>query len=215
MDIIQSGGDTPAHVEESLYLIMNRFAEAQLGTVSPEERMKHFFEKTHYNSVARDEVDMKTRNKMIEAKRMIEKTLHDYPFVLSHGDFNAWNIFADHVIDFESMLYAPFGYDLITLIIHDYLFPNSDKYEIKRVVRFSKGFQERVMDRVSELVRDNFNLDLDEYLPAILLPKLTWSSALMDHRPKLQSWRFDMLNGVLDRYLTDKEVLGFIKEFPA
>ncbi len=215
MDIIQNGGVASPQIEESLYVIVNRFAAAQLKTQTTEDLFNEFLEKSHYNSVANDEVNEITRKKMLEASEVIAQALKNYPFVLSHGDFNTWNIFDKHVIDFEHKMYAPFGYDLVTMIFHDYFFPDTDGYELKRTVRFSKEFQKTIMDRVFELVRDNFNLEFAEYLPAIILPKLVWSSALMDHRPKLQRWRFDMLEGVLDRYLAGEDFVNLIIDFPS
>jgi len=65
------------------------------------------------------------------------EALSAMPYVLSHGDFNAANLYERGVIDLEDTLSAPFGYDAVTALCTVDWIPPEGNYEYTRSYTFT------------------------------------------------------------------------------
>lgn len=198
---IKQAGSQTEEQRDQLYQLLTQYAEAQALTVKKENFAEKFLEGAYYNEVAENEVKGDLKKKMADAKAKLLHDLSSVPYVFSHGDFNPWNIFPKAVIDFEYHLWAPFGYDLITCVLHDYNFPAESNLEMKRSNEFPSAFRSKVINYVFDFSGKRLNTPIKNIAEAIYLPKLTFSSAHMDRMPKVQKWRFDLLEACVDHYL--------------
>ncbi|WKZ23991.1 MAG: phosphotransferase [Candidatus Dojkabacteria bacterium] len=196
----QSGTQTEEQ-RTLLFELLTKYAEAQSLTVKNENYAQRFLEGAYYDEVAENEARGDLKKKMADAKTKLLHDLASVPYVFSHGDFNPWNIFPKAVIDFEYHLWAPFGYDLITCVLHDYNFPSESTLEIRRSNEFPEDFRSKVINYVFEFSKNQLNTSIDNIVESIYLPKLTFSSAHMDRMPKIQQWRFNLLEACIDKYL--------------
>ncbi len=85
----------------------------------------------------------------------VSKKLQNLPFVLTHGDFNAHNLLPKGVIDLENFHYGPLGYDLISAIVHPYLFPPvSANTESSRTYLFTLEQEAQYLSKIDALFKN-------------------------------------------------------------
>lgn len=123
----------------------------------------------------------------------IKIDLATVPFVLCHGDFNAYNILPDGVIDFETTFNGPKGYDLVSAAASIEWFPTEGDYEIFAKYSFTPKQKQTLLSLQSE-ASTHFN--------ALILLRSVWGVVRMHHTPKLQAWRYAKFQKLIDEYLT-------------
>jgi len=102
--------------------IVSRYATSQASIIGkPLVSAPDFWQGTHIDMLFDELPHLQeiTTNAFYKS----QKRLSIFPTVFSQGDFNPHNLFPKGVIDFDMGFMAPFGYDLVTAILHTYAFP--------------------------------------------------------------------------------------------
>ena len=189
-----------------------KFTQAQLKTVTT----------TPFDSVAFREF-IKLENIIEELPQLAELTekamtkaesrISSLPAVLTHGDFNPYNIFETGVIDWERGSYAPLGYDLCTNVIQSMFFPVSGDYEFKTGYRLTKEQIVQYWEEVDRLCADKVGTDISLYANDFIFCREVWSVVRMERWPKIQSWRYTLHQALLTAYLADEDLMEFLLNY--
>lgn len=176
--------------------LTRRHLEAQSRTKQKERDVASFANGIHLGIVC-DELPQQATAIRKRFENALVNT-QDYPYVLSHGDFNAANILEKGVIDFEDALYAPIGFDPVSAIVTTELYPLEGDYESLSRYQFT------------DQQRDEFYKMCDGIFASLGIPPLSavavdfaffrtiWLVARMHKWPKLQQYRYDTF---IKRYL--------------
>ena len=136
---------------------------------------------------------------VISAKfEAVQSKLSTFPFVVTHGDFNPQNMYANGVIDLEDSFVAPAAYDAITAIVHIDSFPDTDQYEYFARYRFSPAQVASYLQRIDSLFNAQNLPSPSAFKDEFAFCRLVWSAVRMHKWPKIQQWRYDLL---MDRFL--------------
>lgn len=119
------------------------------------------------------------------------KKLAAYPFVLSHGDFNAANIFPNGVIDLEDSFPAPFGFDAISALSTLDWFPDSAEYEYFARYRFSAEQRAAYLAMCDAVAAEAGYPPPSLHADDFGFCRAIWSCVRMQAWPKLRGWRYD------------------------
>jgi Ser/Thr protein kinase RdoA (MazF antagonist) len=146
------------------------------------------------------------RDQFLSAFELFNQHTAHLPVVLTHGDFNPFNLFPNQVIDFGASFRGPVGYDVVSNIFHVYYFPPSDGYEMKRLFDFSP-------EQVNEYLQYFDQVFIEHGLPAMTLflndfifARMVWSVVRMHRTPLLQSWRYDLITKTVTDYLQGQDL---------
>lgn len=200
------------HDFEVFLNITKKYLEAELRTVGSKVFEVDKFEKMIHLDFIIEELPL-LKEKTLESMKKAEENINRLPIVLSHGDFNPYNIFPNGVIDWERAGEAPLGYDITTNISQFLFFPISGDFEHIASYNFSiaqidKYFIE--MDRIS--VSKGFP-KISQYLNDFLFTRCVWSVVRMDRTPKLQKWRNEQYEKIIDVYINGGNVTNFLLEY--
>ncbi len=177
------------HFQEFL-AIVRRYAEAQLKAPPPPANLRGFKPAIHIRTLCRELPEYAAR---IEARfSEITKRLSVFPTVLSHGDFNPQNLFANGIIDLEHAFQGPWGYDIATALVHINQFPDSKEYEYFARYRFSDAQHAEYLAVFDALAVRNNLPKISDYLHDFEFCRAVWSSVRMAEHPKLQKWRYEL-----------------------
>ena len=127
----KESGSVSEETFSKLLKIVDVFAKAQLATAKEGVVGEAFYNGIHMNHIVEERPDFE--GEVSAAYEKIKKNVSAFPIVMTHGDFNPFNLLENGVIDFEGTFDGPAGYDLITGIYHGYLFPKGDGYEMQRM----------------------------------------------------------------------------------
>ncbi len=187
-DIKQDGEISETHFNE-LLTIVTRFGEAQLKTVT--EKEWGFFEKGLHLDILRDELP-EYRTKIDERFGRIKERLSGLPFVLTHGDFNANNLYPAGVIDLEDSFNGPFGYDLMSALVHIGYFPQEDGYEYRAKYHFTEQQAARYRETMDQLSKKMGVVPISQFESDFDFCRGAWSLVRMQKWPKLQQYRYGL-----------------------
>lgn len=123
-------------------------------------------------------------------QRVLQK-LVDFPYVLSHGDFNPANIFPAGVIDFEDAFPGPFGFDAVAAVSTVEWFPESDEYEYFAHYRFTDAQKETYLAMCDTVSVAAGHPKISAYYDDFAFCRAMWSVVRMHGWPKLQAWRYN------------------------
>ncbi len=186
---------TPKRFEE-LITIVRKYAEAQLKAPKPQANLRGFKPAIHVRTLCRELPEYALH---IEARfKEITERLSVFPTVLSHGDFNPQNLFANGIIDLEHAFQGPWGYDIATALVHINQFPDSKDYEYFARYRFSDAQKSEYLRVFDALALENSLPKISDYLHDFEFCRAVWSSVRMAEHPKLQKWRYELF---LSRFL--------------
>ena len=184
--------------------LTTHFAQAQLKTASPNSWEDGFYGQIHVDYLLEELPDL--QDKTQQAMDQILKRLQGFPAVLSHGDFNPWNLFPTGVIDIERFKLGPAGYDLISNIFSAYMFPPTLDGEPYRSYEFTQDQITEYLNTVDNIYTANRLPKLSDFKDEYIFGRLIFAVVRMHHRPSLQKWRYDLYRKVLDAYLTGEPV---------
>lgn len=191
----EQSGKISAHHMASFLRIVSRYAAAQLEAGQKKKDWRAFGKSVHLPILQKELPNKSARLRRAYARAA--ERLSVFPFVLSHGDFNAHNIFPRGVIDMEHVCVAPAGYDLLTAMTHIEAFPEVPGYEYRRLYSFSQR------------QKDFYLILIDRFFASVGLPppsgyinefrfcRMVWSAARMQRHPLLQQWRYRLLDTVM------------------
>lgn len=193
----------------ALVALVKKYAEAQLKGVTSETFSAEEFEKVIlYNSILDEKPAL--REKTIAAMKKVEARIGTLPLVLSHGDFNPSNILEGGVIDWERGRALSLGYDLTTCISQIFFFPLSGDFEFTGVYRYSREQVTTYWEAIDALYLKHGFPKISEYKNDFIICRSMWSAARMDDVPKIQKWRYDQYEKLLDAYLRGDDCMEFL-----
>ena len=188
-DMLESGTIAKEHFQ-ILLKVAERFGEAQLKSTFEPQDFEEFSKGIHL-AILLEELPQ-YRDAIESRFRKVTENLSVFPFVVSHGDFNPNNLYHAGVTDLEDSFHGPFGYDLVTALVHINYFPDSKDYEYFARYRFTSEQQVeyfKVIDSVSE---DAGLLPLSRFREDFEFCRAVWCLVRMHQWPKIQKWRYDL-----------------------
>lgn len=138
----------------------------------------------------------------------VKERLSSSPTILTHGDFNAYNLFEEGIIDFGNSFEASAGYDLVSNIYHTYLFPKGGDFESTRRYEFSTKQINDYFSLVDDIYLQNNFPKLSDFIGEFIFTRTIWSAVRMQRYPKVQEWRYKKFEKILENYLSDGDVIG-------
>ncbi|MBI2484423.1 phosphotransferase [Candidatus Uhrbacteria bacterium] len=188
-------GEISARHMASFIRIVSRYTDAQLATRRKKKDWAAFARSVHL-SILQKELPAKSV-RLRSAYARAAKRLLLFPFVLSHGDFNPHNIFPRGVIDLEQVCFAPAGYDALTALSHIDMFPDDPSYEYHRLYSFSRRQKESYLAMIDQLFCSAGLPAPSRFAREFRLCRMLWSAARMQRYPRLQKWRYRLLDSML------------------
>jgi hypothetical protein len=184
-----------------LMAVVKDYAVAQLKTKSDKENLKAFEKainiKDLYKGFKADE-KVKIEKMFEEAK----ERLSVFPLVLTHGDFNPHNLYRQGVIDFEELFYAPVGYDIVTCVFNQELFPVLGDYEVTNPFRFSTEQKQKYYDFFDNLYLEQGIPRLSDFAKYFEFCRAIWLLRDREDIPKVQDFRIEIFRKM---FLQEKE----------
>jgi len=205
-----SGAISNAHFE-SFLVVSERFALAQLKTSSRNEFVQSFYLGIHVDVIQEELPEI--QSEVLSAFDKLNQRTSVFPNVLTHGDFNPYNLFARGIIDFGDTYQAPAGYDVINNIYHTYNFPSPGDFESTRRYTFT---QEQIVKYFASMdqIYTSANLPgLSHFQDDFVFAKTIWSVVRMERWPKVQRWRYERFKQILHRYLRDELILPMVLSY--
>lgn len=120
------------------------------------------------------------------------------PYVVSHGDFNASNMYPRGVIDFEDVFEAPLGYDMASALMTLDWFPDGPSFEFSAKYRFSQAQKERFITRFDTLFAERNLPSFSPLYEHFSFCRGLWLAARMHQWPHIQAFRYDMIREKLN-----------------
>lgn len=199
---------------EKMLNVVKLFTKAQLKTVGAQSFSFADFKTLIHTDLVQEELPH-LKNETHEAVSRAENRLKNVPSVLTHGDFNPYNIFEHGVIDWERGSYAPMGYDLTTNISQTFFFPLGGDFEATASCRFSPDQIHTYWKEMNVLCSEADIPSLTDYVNDYILFRSIWSVVRMDTWPKIQKWRYDQYEALLKAYLHDEDLTQFLLRYKA
>lgn len=165
-----------------------RFAIAQLSSKKTGGNFPAFGKAIHLNVLAKELPAYKNKilGKFAEAKTKLQI----YPFVLTHGDFNPYNLYKKGVIDFEHLHYGPAGYDLVTNIFTVSYFPKTGRYEFIAKYNFSKHQIKKYLNALDSLYQSHGLPKISSNYKYFGFCRAILQTVRMQKFPKIQEYRY-------------------------
>lgn len=151
----------------------------------------------------------------IEAIIRVEDNVKKLPSVLTHGDFNPYNIFEKGVIDWERGSYVPMGYDLVTNISQTFFFPLGGDYEFTAGCRYSEKQIDIYWEHLDTICTNAGIPSVSNHKNDFILCRSIWSVVRMDRWPKIQKWRYEQYEALLKTYLNGGDLTQFLLHYKA
>jgi hypothetical protein len=141
------------------------------------------------------------RDHFLSAFELFTQHTENLPVVLTHGDFNPFNLFPNQVIDFGASFRGPVGYDVVSNIFHVYYFPPSEGYEIKRLFDSSPEQIDEYLQYFDQVFIEHGLPALTLFLNDFIFARMVWAVVRMHRMPLLQSWRYELITKTVVDYL--------------
>lgn len=170
--------------------IIQRYLQAQQQSETIEQDWESVFIATHFDVLLEEMPN--SENQIMAVWEKIKTDLTILPFVLCHGDFNAYNILPGGVIDFETTFNGPQGYDLVSATASIEWFPTEGDFEILAKYSFTSEQKQHLL---------NLQPEVSKYFDALFLLRSVWSVVRMHRVPKLQAWRYTKFQTLMHEYL--------------
>lgn len=189
-DVSNTGTIGEVHFNEFLKVV-EKFAKAQLTTRSEEKDFNVFADGIHLDILCSELPQYK--DKIMALFESISYRLADFPFVITHGDFNPNNLYPAGVIDLEDSFYGPFGFDLITALVHINYFPDDNKgYEFFARYRFTEKQEQLYFELVDTIATEAELQPLSHFKKDFEFCRASWNVVRMGKWPKIQQFRYDL-----------------------
>ncbi len=175
---------------ENFAAVIQQYLNAQQKSEIVEQDWESVFLGTHIDFLLEELPDQKEQVMAVFEK--VKADLAEVPFVLCHGDFNAYNILPGGVIDFETTFNGPKGYDLVSAAASIEWFPTEGDSEILAKYSFTPKQKQQLLNLQPESIA---------HYDAFFLLRSIWSVVRMNRFPKLQAWRYAKFNELITKYL--------------
>jgi len=166
------------------------FAKAQLNTATEYKDMESFKYGIHLEVLCAELPQYKS--KILNCFEEVTKRLLVFPFVITHGDFNPHNLYPKGAIDLADSFYGPFGFDLVTAIVHVNYFPTSGDYEYVTHYTFTSEQEAEYFRKMDSITAKAGLPALSDFKSDFEFCRGLWSLSNMQKWPKIQKWRYDL-----------------------
>ncbi len=183
---------------------IEKYADAQLKTVVKMDWSDSFHQMAQFDFLHQERPGL--TEQLNSAYEKVKKRLIHLPAVLTHEDFNPYNLFPQGIIDIGDFAYAPAGYDVAMNIFHTYMFPAEGDYELYRRFSFTSDQYAAYFSHLDRLFTRQSLPNPSDHIDDFLVCKMTWSAARLGHKPKLQALRYQLLEEITTAYLADRPV---------
>ncbi len=188
--------------------ISKQFTRAQLKTAKKEKNYESFYLGIHIDYILEERPDLK--DKILQAFEMIKDRTYLMPTVITHGDFNPYNLLEKGIIDFGNNFEGIAGYDTVSNIFQTYFFPNDIGFESQRRYEFTSGQVDRYLDSMNIIFIEYGLPRVSIFLSEFILSRAVWSAVRMQQAPRLQAWRYQNLETLLNGYLAGEDISKII-----
>jgi hypothetical protein len=195
----------------SLLNLAEKFAQAQLRTATESRDDESFYLGILMDYIQDELPELKVD--IMAAFEKLKKRTSGLPTVLSHGDFNAYNLFEGGVIDFGNIHNAPAGYDIVSNIYHTYNFPKTGDYESLRRYEFTADQISQYFASMDRIYTEAGLPKLSDFREDFIWAKEVWATTRMEKYPKLRKWRYKKFRKILAKYLNDEAIIQTALEF--
>lgn len=186
-DIAREGAMSKKNFDAFLH-ITEQYLTAQARATLPADSAA--FGRGVHLDILRTELSGYTISLPDKFHRVLQK-LADFPYVLSHGDFNPSNMFPDGVIDFEDSFPAPFGFDAVSAVSTVEWFPDSEEFEYYAHYRFTDAQKEAYLAMCDAVSLSVGHPKISAFYDDFAFCRAIWSTVRMHEWPKLQAWRYN------------------------
>lgn len=187
------------------------FADAQSKYLETEATFNQFKTLVHYYLLIKELPHLATQIK--EAYLQVKRKLKNVPLVLSHGDFNPHNIYPQGLNDSEKIHFAPYGYDLITNLVHVYFFPTSSLNELMRGYEYTPVQREAYIQMVNSIAKQYQLSDPFSYINEFIFCRAIWSVTRQQHTPRYQKWSYTLFTNLLSKYLQGEDLWSYLLKY--
>ena len=161
--------------------VAEKFAQAQLKTTSEIQDYEDFYLGINMGYILEELPDFKTE--ISAAFEKMKKHTTPLPTVLTHGDFNAYNLFPGGVIDFGNTHNGPAGYDIVNSIYTTYNFPGTGDYEIIRRYQFTSEQISQYFSSMDTIYTQAGLPKVTDFREDFIWAKSVWSTTRMQRHP--------------------------------
>ncbi len=197
-----------------LFNVVQVFTHAQINTIGTQSFTFADFKELIKVDTLLEELPALNQD-TIEAMTRVEDHTKRLPSVLTHGDFNPYNIFEKGVIDWERGSYAPIGYDLVTNISQTFFFPLGGDYEFTAGCRYSEKQISTYWEQLDKICANAGISQISDFRNDFILCRSIWSVVRMDRWPKIQKWRYRQYKALLETYLNGGDLTQFLLHYKA
>lgn len=187
-DFETQGAVGEAHIAE-LIAIVEKHIIAQMGTRMSESAWDDFQSGIRLPELCAELPDEARKIRERFARAKIALTL--FPFVVTHGDFNAQNLYRDGVIDLEDSFCAPVGYDPLSVLATIDAMPESRDYEFYARYHLSEAHRVRYLGEIDTIARANGLPTFSEHEEDFAFCRWVWLTVGMQRWPRIRQWRYD------------------------
>lgn len=196
---------------QKLLVLVEKFVRAQLRTVEKGEAFESFYLGLHMDYILEELPSL--QEKILAGFEKLKSRAVLLPVVMTHGDFNPYNLFEAGIIDFGNSFDAPAGYDIVTNAYHSFLFPKEGDFESMRRYEFSEDQIRDYFSLVDRIYIENGLPKLSDFVEDFIFARTIWSAVRMQRWPKIQSWRYEKLEKILESYLSGSgDIISIVKE---
>ncbi len=190
LDMDQSGAIGEQRFGEFLDVV-SRFASAQLET-----RLDTHEPSAFASGIALNELALELPVWHDRIHRRFDDAiaaLFPFPYVESHGDFNAHNMFPAGVIDLDDAFPAPAGYDLITALVHTEYFAPDPSHHFMQRYTFTPEQRTNYLKIIDSIYRDSRLPPPSAFLPDFEYCRAVWLCVAMQDKPNMRAFRLERL----------------------
>lgn len=196
---------------QKLLVLVEKFVRAQLKTAEKVGAFESFYLGLHVDYILEELPYL--QEKILAGFEKLKERVSIFPAVMTHGDFNPYNLFEAGVIDFGNSFVAPAGYDIVTNAYHSFLFPKDGEFEVMRRYEFSDEQLKAYFSLVDQIYIENDLPKVSDFVEDFIFARTIWSAVRMQRWPKIQSWRHEKLEKILERYLLGSgNIVSIVKE---
>jgi len=192
-----------------LYNVLENFLKSQKLTINNDWNLKNIISQLYMDNFKKEVLKLKIiKSDFIDRlyNKIYNELINNKYFVLTHGDFNSWNIFKKGFIDVEDSYNWIMWYDFISLITHQYWFP----LEWERRINFS--FFTSDIKKMIRLYNDIFNTNIEKQFNLLFILRWIWACSWMEDFPEEQEFRFKRFKKYAEKYLNWESILKFFLE---
>lgn len=170
--------------------VIRRYIDAQQKSEVVDQDWESVFIGSHFDRILEELPDQE--NRIMAVWEKVRNDLATVPFVLCHGDFNAFNILPGGVIDFETTFNGPKGYDVVSAAASIEWFPTEGDFEFLGKYSFTSEQKEHLL---------NLQAESAQHFDALFILRSVWAVVGMQKFPKIQAWRYTKFDELMTKYL--------------